>query len=247
MPRYAMVIDLTKCVGCQACTAACNKEWDVPLGFARTRVHPTGIQGTFPNLSSGFRVAQCNHCDRPSCVAACPTGATRQSDDGVVHIDRGLCIGCGYCVDACPYDARYLSPTLEQADKCDFCTARRERGLEPACVATCTAHAKYFGDLEDTSSEVFRMVYERGARRLESREVAIGPNVFYLGRERELEPVLASFTPHLPRPVASREFWAHVLKPLVLAGVGATFLGQAVAFFYQLASGEPEDRHQEQK
>ncbi len=247
MPRYAMVIDLTKCVGCQACTAACNKEWDVPLGFARTRVHATGVMGTFPNLSSGFRVAQCNQCDRPSCVTACPTGATRQSEDGIVHIDRGMCIGCGYCVDACPYDARYISPTLNQADKCDFCSARRERGLEPACVATCTAHAKYFGDLEDTASEVFRLVYDQGAQRLESREVTIGPNVFYVGRKQDVEPVLASFVPHPPRPVASREVWARVIRPLVIAGVGATFLGQAVAFFYQLATGESEEKHRETK
>ncbi len=247
MARYAMVIDLTRCVGCQACSAACSKEWDVPFGFARTRVHSTGIVGTFPDLSSGFRVAQCNHCERPTCVAACPTGATKQTEDGIVHVDRGLCIGCGYCVDACPYDARFLNPSLDQADKCDFCSPRLERGLQPACVATCPGHAKYFGDLEDTSSEVFRMVYERGARRFETAEVDVGPHVFYMGRERDLEPVLASYKPHPPRSPASREFWAHFLRPLVIAGVGATFLGQAVAFFYQLAAGESDENHEKEK
>jgi len=245
MARYAMVIDLKKCVGCQACTAACNKEWDVPLGFARTRIQSTGVVGIFPKLTSAFRVAQCNQCDRPSCVAACPTGATFQKQDGIVRIDHGMCIGCGYCVEACPYDARYVSPVLKQADKCDFCADRLERGLQPACVTTCTAHAKYFGDMEDANSDVFRMVYDKGAGRMQTKKVAIGPNVFYLGKQEHLNLLLASFPPHPPRTPASGEFWSRVLKPLVLAGVGATFLGQAVAFFCQLATGESEHEKKE--
>lgn len=245
MARYAMVIDLKKCVGCQACTVACDKEWNVPLGSARTHVYSTGILGSFPRLVSSFLVAQCNHCDRPSCVAACPTAATQQSRDGIVHIDRGLCIGCGYCVEACPYDARFINSAIQQADKCDFCAERLERGLQPACVLTCIAHAKYFGDLEDSNGEVFRMVYEQGARRLQTTQVAIGPNVFYLGKKQHVELAFAQFPPRAPRMATSGEFWSRLLKPVVLAAVGATFLGQAVAFFHQLATGEPGHENQE--
>lgn len=240
MPRYAMVIDLRRCVGCEACTVACNKEWDVPLGFARTQVQRTGIIGTFPKLASSTRVAQCNHCDRPSCVPACPTQATSQAPDGTVRIDRDVCIGCGYCVEACPYDARYISPSAKQADKCDFCAPRRERGLEPACVATCTGHAKYFGDLEDRNSDVFRMIFDHDARRLETSTVAIGPNVYYLGPQQDVDLMFAGFAPHPPRSATSREFWSRVIVPLVLTGIGASFLGQAIAFFHQLATGEKE-------
>ena len=240
MARYAMVTDLRKCVGCQACTVACNSEWEVPTGFARTHVHSTGVAGTFPDLVSSFYVAQCNHCDHPACIEPCPTGATYQAENGIVHIDRNLCIGCGYCVEACPYGARYISPTIKKADKCDFCSPRLERGQEPACVLTCTAHAKFFGNLEDPKSEVFKMVYEQGARRLQTPEVAIGPNVYYLGKKENVDLVLASFPPHRPRLLKPGELWRGYLRPLILAAVGATFLGQAIAFFHQLKVGEEE-------
>ena len=136
MARYAMVIDLDKCVGCQACTVACCEEWEVPIGNARTHVRSTGIIGTFPKLISSFHVAQCNHCDHPPCVMPCPTGATYQAPDGIVKVDQSLCIGCGYCMEACPYDARYINPRTNKIDKCDFCSSRLERGEQPACVNT---------------------------------------------------------------------------------------------------------------
>src|SRR5512137_2192499 len=119
-----MVTDLRKCVGCHACTAACSAEWQVPPGYARTHVRATPLQGTFPKLTAGVHVAQCNHCDRPPCVEPCPSGATFQAQDGVVRVDKDLCIGCGYCIDACPYDARFINPATKTVDKCDFCSAR---------------------------------------------------------------------------------------------------------------------------
>jgi len=238
--RYAMVTDLERCVGCQACTVSCNAEWDVAAGYARTHVRPTPVAGRFPELVAGIHVAQCNHCDHPPCVEACPSGATWKGADGIVHVDRGLCIGCGYCVAACPYDARYIDPVSHKVDKCDFCAPRLERGQQPACVTTCTAHAKIFGDLEDPDSEVSRLVFLGGARRIETAEVAVGPNVYYLGSPRRLDLVAASFPPRRPRLLAAGQVWSRLVRPLVLAGIGATFLGQAVAFFNQLRKGEED-------
>jgi len=240
MARYAMVTDLEKCVGCLACTIACNAEWEVPTGFARTHVRSTPVTGTFPHLIQSFCVAQCNHCDHPPCVEPCPSGATYQGEDGIVRVNQSLCIGCGFCVDACPYDARYINPVTKKVDKCDFCSLRIERGQPPACVATCTGHAKFFGDLDDRESDVFKMVYEKGARRIQSADVAPGPNVYYLGREAQTSLVAASFPPRRPKLPRAGEFWSRLVKPLVVAAVGATFLGQAVAFFQQLRAGEKE-------
>ena len=240
MARFAIVTDLRKCVGCQACTVACSAEWDVPPGEARTRVRATGVAGTFPNLTSSFYVAQCNHCDEPPCVPPCPSGATVQGRNGIVSVDKELCLGCGFCVEACPYGARFIDPSTKTVDKCDFCASRIERGEQPACVATCTAHAKYFGDLEDHGSDVYRMVYGEGARRMETASVAVGPNVYYLGRPEQLDLVQATFPPRAPRTPASADFWHGVARPLVFAAVGATFVGQAVAFFNQLKDGEPD-------
>lgn len=238
MPRYAMVIDLRKCVGCDACTVACRTEWDVPLGHGRTWVRHTGVEGEFPNLLSSFYVQQCNHCDNPACIDPCPTGATYQLENGIVRVDPEVCIGCGYCVEACPYDARFINPVTKKVDKCDFCESRLKEGLQPACVVTCTANAKFFGDLEDRNSVVYKKVFKEGARRMENENAAIGPNVYYLGTEKQLDLVLKKFGPRKSRFATPAMIWAKFLKPFIFFIVGAAFAGQAIAFFHQLIKGE---------
>ena len=240
MPRYAMVTDLRKCVGCQACTSACSAEWDVPPGFARTRVARTPVMGTFPDLAAGILVAQCAHCDDAPCLAPCPSGATCRDANGVVQVNRDLCVGCGFCVEACPYQARYINPAIKKVDKCDFCGPRVARGQEPACVATCTAHAKFFGDLDDRHGDVFRMVYTEGARRRETPQVAVGPNVYYLGKPAQVKLVLDTFPPRKPKLPVAGTLWEKLARPAVLGIVGLTFIGQAVAFFHQLGHGEKD-------
>ncbi|MEE9429638.1 MAG: 4Fe-4S dicluster domain-containing protein [Melioribacteraceae bacterium] len=236
--RYAMVIDLRKCVGCDACTVACRTEWEVPIGHSRTVVSHSGAIGEFPNVYSTNFVAQCNHCDEPTCVPPCPTGATFQEKNGIVQVDTDLCIGCGYCVEACPYDARYINPETNKVDKCDFCAERLDVGLQPACATTCIANAKYFGDLEDRNSIVYKKVFEEGAWRNENENAAIGPNVYYLGTKNQLEIVKAKFGPRKARLATPAQMWKDILRPFIFGAIGVTFVGQAIAFFNQLRNGE---------
>jgi tetrathionate reductase subunit B len=200
----------------------------------------TPIAGTWPSLVSSPYVAQCNQCDHPPCVEPCPSGATYQDPSGIVRVDRDVCIGCGFCVDACPYEARFISPATKKVEKCDFCAPRVARGEQPACVTTCPSNAKFFGDLEDRTSAVHRMVFHDGAMRVESDAVAPGPNVYYLGKPEHLDLVQKSFAPREPELLTAGEVWKRLFKPLVLGAVGLTFAGQAVAFFAQLHKGEED-------
>mgnify|MGYP003400011169 CR=1 FL=1 len=107
-------------------------------------------------------------------------------------------------------------------------------------MTTCIANAKHFGDLEDPSSDVHRMVFADGARRVESAAIAVGPNVYYLGKPEHLDLVAASFPPQPARLVPAAKAWRSLVKPLVVAAVAATFLGQSVAFFSQLWNVEKD-------
>jgi len=101
--QYGMLIDLRRCIGCHACSVACKAESDVPLGVARSWVEYTE-KGQYPNVSRSFLPRLCNQCSEPDCVRVCPTGATyKRPQDGIVVIDQGVCIGCLYCAQACPY------------------------------------------------------------------------------------------------------------------------------------------------
>ena len=151
--QYAMVIDVRKCIGCQACTIACKTEYEVPLGKHRSWVESVE-KGNYPDVSRSFLPRLCNQCSKPQCVSVCPTGATyKRKEDGIVVVDSDVCIGCKYCMLACPYDVRFINPRTGAADKCDFCLHRVKNGLEPSCVNTCQGRARVFGDMNDPKSE----------------------------------------------------------------------------------------------
>jgi len=198
MARYGMVIDITKCVGCEGCVAACSMENHTPYwrGLYRTHIEEH-VTGTYPNVGRQFVPRLCMHCENPPCQDVCPTGATYTTEDGIVRVDQDRCIGCGYCMIACPYDARYpfeqdyIAEAKQRygqeivhhnghADKCDFCVHRLKQGLLPACVETCPLHARIFGDLDDPNSEVAKLVASGKAKPLRP-ELGTKPKVFYIG------------------------------------------------------------------
>ena len=182
--RWAMVIDLRKCVGCQACTAACKVENRIPGRRFRTWA-PEYELGRYPAVRKAFLPQLCNHCAEAACVKVCPTGATFRRADGVVAVDSGICWGCGYCLNACPYDKRYFNPLTATADKCTFCAHRIDQGLLPACVESCVGGARVFGDLNDRTSEAARLLSTFPTAVL-NPAAGTRPQVYYIGLPGEV-------------------------------------------------------------
>jgi tetrathionate reductase subunit B len=178
MKRYAMSIDLNRCIGCQACMVACKAENEVPLGSFRLRMRET-VVGTFPNLQGEFRLEQCFHCENSPCVPVCPTGATYKTADGIVLVDPEKCIGCKACVTACPYKMRFIHPD-GYASKCTFCDHRVAQGQVPACVETCPSGARAFGDLNQPDSPVRLALAHASRSEVLKPETGANPKLFYL-------------------------------------------------------------------
>ncbi len=154
MTQYAIVTDLNRCVGCQACSAACKTINGVEIGdfwIKTLRIGPTptpGGCGDWPDVEMYFLPVQCQHCAEPECVKVCPTGASTKQADGTVQIDKSKCIGCQFCAMACPYGVRYLNEEEKVVEKCTLCEQRITQGELPQCVAQCGSRARFFGDLD---------------------------------------------------------------------------------------------------
>ena len=217
MPRWGMVIDLQRCIGCYACMVACKQEHFLPPGVFWGRVL-ISESGKSPTVTKLMYPVLCNHCEEAICEKVCPTGATSKRDNGIVAIDPDTCVGCRYCVMACPYQQRtyfgddekeyFPNQGLTELEiigkrlyphqegtvvKCTFCVERIDTGMEqglhpgvdraatPACVITCPAKARYFGDLDDPTSEVSILIKEKRASQLHP-EFGTEPSVYYISR-----------------------------------------------------------------
>jgi len=210
MPHYGFAIDLRKCIGCHACTIACKVEHEIPIGVNRCWVKSVE-KGTFPNTQRFFFPVLCNQCDEAPCVRICPTSALYKRRDGIVDLNGGACIGCRACMVACPYDQLFIDPNTHTAEKCNFCANRVENQLLPACVSVCPTECRIFGDMEDTSSEVYRIVHGAGTS-VRKPEKGTLPHVYYIGADESvIRPEIAARPFHFKegsvtlRPLGSPE------------------------------------------
>jgi tetrathionate reductase subunit B len=176
--RLAMAIDLERCIGCHACTAACKAENQVPLGVFRDWVEEHQL-GQYPYARPYFLPKLCNHCDDPGCLRACPSGAIHRRPDGIVDLNHDICIGCRACNQACPYGATFMDPVRGTADKCNFCAHRVDQGLRPACVDICPTQCRIFGDVNDADSPLAQFLRDKPTQVLRP-ELGLGPNVQYV-------------------------------------------------------------------
>jgi tetrathionate reductase subunit B len=182
--RYGFLIDLRKCIGCRTCQVACKAENDVPLGVYRTWVKEVE-KGSYPKARRHFIPVVCNQCAQPACTSVCPVVATYSLDNGIVYIDPHRCIGCGYCMAACPYAVRFIHPSRKVAEKCDWCWPRVRDGYgPPACVSACPTEAMVFGDLADPESTIAKLLARESTAVLKP-ESGNGPQVYYIGLDDE--------------------------------------------------------------
>ena len=153
MGRKGFIYDLARCIGCKTCQMACKEKNAIAVGEYFRRVETValgqGEEKRWVNYSGA-----CNHCKDPACMAVCPTGAMHRDEEGLVVHDDSRCIGCGRCVNSCPYGAPSLNKVTGYAQKCDACRALRAQGREPACVTACPTRALRFGEVEKADKEL---------------------------------------------------------------------------------------------
>lgn len=195
--RWGMLVDANKCTsGCDDCVSACGKEngWandKTPVEQKVQWMRKVDLK----EISTGRQVSlpmMCQHCEHPPCADVCPTGASFKREDGIVLVDKHICIGCRYCMMACPYKARsFVHEVVENEDayyprgmgtveSCTFCVHRVDNNQLPACVESCKENALLFGDLNDPKSEISQRVAKVASQQLRA-DLKLNPGVRYQG------------------------------------------------------------------
>lgn len=208
---YAYLVDTVACIGCGMCVKACKAENLVPDGYFRTWVEryevsedgeaeidsPNGALDGFEENVSHRKVAKalfvpklCNHCANSPCVQVCPVGATYRTRDGVVLVDPKHCVGCGYCVQACPYGSRFIPhedgvPFARTAQKCTLCYHRITKGLRTACIQACPVGARQLADMKNPFDPVRKRILTERVAVLQP-ELLTEPSCYYLALDKEV-------------------------------------------------------------
>ncbi len=198
--RWGMLIDTNKCTDCGECVSACNEENGITSnGPERQATDAQWIRKVkLKDKANGHTISlpmMCQHCEHPPCVDVCPTGASFRRDDGIVLVDKHICIGCRYCMMACPYKARsFVHETITDqkvyaprgkgtVEACTLCVHRVDKNgakAIPACVEACSDKAMIFGDLKDPSSEISKDLKARGGKQIRA-DLMLNTGVRYRG------------------------------------------------------------------
>ncbi|NQV23945.1 MAG: 4Fe-4S dicluster domain-containing protein [Rhodopirellula sp.] len=207
-PLFGFLVDTSRCIGSGKCLTACRTENDVPEGYSRTwverfihfkdgtvqvdRVPETGYVASDQaaidedNIERAYFVPKlCNHCVDAPCNQVCPVHAAFKSPEGVELVDADRCIGCAYCVQACPYGARFINPDTGVADKCTWCYHRIMHEELPACVEACPVNARIFGRLDDPDSEISKRIASIPTSVLKPH-LGTHPTLRYIGNSQEV-------------------------------------------------------------
>lgn len=181
--KLGMLIDLSLCIGCNACIISCKTENEVPLTKFNTWIESWDVEdGAYVRRANLPKM--CNHCENPACVHVCPTAASHVAEDGTVQIDEDKCIGCKYCLAACPYGVRWMNEESGDVHKCTLCQHRTSHGLLTACSGNCVTGARVFGDLNDPQSEISKRMATASETSVLLEDMGMLPSVHYIGLEQ---------------------------------------------------------------
>jgi Fe-S-cluster-containing dehydrogenase component len=155
MSRYCIIQNQDRCIGCLSCEIYCKENKKLPEGPKLCQIVMLGQRSVRGLPREAYVYMGCFHCEKPVCVAACPTGAMRKREkDGIVYVESDLCIGCKACMVACPWGAAQWDPECNKAVKCDLCKDRLDQGLQPVCVSVCTTQCLSLTEIEETAEAI---------------------------------------------------------------------------------------------